>query len=195
MAVTLFQRKIPRIGGPILPPIVLFDASIREGHLIENEITVEPVEDQGFRTDGVVTRPRPITLVGVVSSANPVSRGPPSPDIGVFAGIGQLGVFSSRLSNRIHLQAWKKVVEIVELKIPVDVVTTVERMSGMMPRRASVDRVKEDGTSLQIMVEFQKFRKSLVDDLSNLTEEVAALGGEVEDLGAQGFGEVIGAPG
>jgi hypothetical protein len=64
MGIALFTKQKPQIGTLIL------DASIREDHSLETEITDNPIEDGSVVTDHVLVLPRRVSLE-VVATSNP----------------------------------------------------------------------------------------------------------------------------
>lgn len=181
MGIVVYRKTKPRIGGP-LPPLVLFDAGLSEEHSIENEITDEPVED-GYRTDGVITRPRVVRITGIVSSGHPLPRLGRSGD--PITGI-------TRGSNKLHIRAWRQLVQLFELRELVDIVTPIEAYENMVGQSARAPRAKTDGTSFRFSLVFRSVEVARIDDVSDFSPELAELGGDVDDLGAQGLSPASG---
>lgn len=160
MAVTLFSNKKPKFAE------VIPDASIREEHGIENDISENPIEDGASVVDHIQLQPRQVTMEVGVSTHTDTS-------IPSFSTIRHIEIYR-------RLQQKAKTAEVYTL------VTSVERYSNMVFRSVRIARTAENTNALVILCVVRQLETSLVDDAANLAALAADAALGEESLGSQG---------
>lgn len=107
------------------------DASVREEHTLENEVTVHPVEDGADVTDHIRRKPSPLTIEGVVSDT----------PIGDVALLRSDTVLPSR-------EALEHIERIFANREPITVATALKSYTDMVPVALSMPRDATTGDAL-----------------------------------------------
>jgi len=165
-SVNLFSRNKPKIGA------ITLDASIREEHAIDNDITSEPVEDGSTITDNIVTQPRVLAMEVMLTSHT---------DTVLPSG-----------SNTRHIQIYRQLQRLAKAKEVFDVVTTLERYRNMAFRRCGTPRTVENTNALVVTCILRQIEIARVDEAANLAEIAQDIALGEENLGSQGAADLAG---
>ena len=128
--------------------LVEFDATVRELHTKESEITDHPIEDGSVITDHVRTRPDAIEINGVVSDTPIVFRAS-------LAAFSPLTDDNSPAQNRVEI-AYAELNRIQDEGEQVDVFTTLREYTGMVIHSSSVPRDARLGNSLDVTLRLRQ---------------------------------------
>lgn len=164
MALSLFQDKKPRLGP------VRLDASISEEHAIKFRISREPVENQTSYTDHILELPRPLEIVGVIT-ANPDQLIP-------------------TFSNTRHIQGWKRLLELAQLRAPFTVVTSLARYRNMVVVSLETSRSRANTNAIIVRASLEQLQLGLVDEVANLADAAQDIATPPDAIGDQGFAEL-----
>lgn len=128
--------------------LVEFDATVRELHTKESEITDHPIEDGSVVTDHVRTRPDAIEINGVVSDT-------PIVILASLAASSPLTDVDSPAQNRVEI-AYAELRRIQDAGEQVDVFTTLREYTGMVIQSSSVPRDARLGNSLDVTLRLRQ---------------------------------------
>lgn len=128
----LLVTKRLSLGDPNGSPIVL-DASIREVHNVEGELTEHPVEDGADISDHYRVLPRLFELEGVVSDTPIVGRIPGASLISSAVGLIQG-------DERPSINAWEELNRFFDEKVVVEITSSLQVYPSMVLTSLSVTR-------------------------------------------------------
>lgn len=165
MAIALFSPKQPWIGP------VRLDASITEEHEIAFRITSEPIETATEYTDGIIELPRPLEIVGVIST--------------------HTDTLIPTFSNTRHIEGWRRLVELAKLRFPFLIITSLARYPNMVVESLATTRSKQNTNRLVIRAQCRQLQLALVDDVSNLADPAVDIASTPAEIGDQGLSEVL----
>ncbi len=163
--VALFEDKKPKFGS------LIFDASFREAHAVENEITDEPVADSSEVTTFVITRPRQLVITVGVSS---------HPDKIIPQG-----------SRTRHIDAWHALKGLSDRHEIAVFVTTLETYPRMLIQRVGTLRTKESGESLMFEVIAKQISFGRIDQAENLASFIRDRSTGTEDADLQSSVDIV----
>lgn len=161
----IFERNKPGIG-----PIV-FDASFRESHSVQNQVTDEPIEDGAEVAVFIKTMPRSVVMT-VAQSSTPDQLVP-------------------TLNRTRHVDAWIALRDMALRHDVVDVVTTLENYSRMVVLRCGTVRTKERTNALDFEVELKQISLSRVDQAASLAAFIRGRGLDTEDADLQSTIDIV----
>lgn len=164
---------------------IKFDLEISEHHSLESQVTEHPIEDGSTVSDHVRIMPRKGSLVGLVTNhpLDKIKEPLPAEFNERLSQIGNPGFFKSLAmqysreivapltdadfagltkltpgeDNRAR-NAWELFKELVAAKLPVTIMTGVEKYADVIVTKVSTDRDSGTGDSLRFTVEFQEIR-------------------------------------
>lgn len=162
-----FFTQTPRLTDQSTGDSFNFDASVSEGHRVENQWTAEPIEDGSQLTDHRVKVQRRLTMTVVVSSAE----------------------FGGAIRDR-HVQSWGRFVALATADPPglFEVTTTLESLDNVVIKSVGATRTPDQGNSLVADIELVQLTFSSTDVAANLADAAVDLGQGDVDLGSQGLG-------
>jgi hypothetical protein len=150
---------------------VQLDASVREVHGIEADVTEHPVESGGVISDHYIQRPRVVTIEGIISRT-PIETG--------FPGASAI----SSVTNLVNgsdavLAAWEEFKRMWRDSERFNIVTGEDFYTGMMFTSVSKPRVKND------WMVFNAVAKKVETAFTSVVEALAAQAAEAATTTAQ----------
>lgn len=162
----IFLNKKPAFwpaGLSVGAPITM-DASIREGHGQRFRVTENSLENAQFASDHIEPLPKLLSM-DVVVTAHPDQLIP------------------NTVSTR-HIRTYRQLEDLANLRIPFDVVTSLEIITNVVFQSLGTQRTATDGKSLVINCQLKKIGIATVDIAQNLADAATEIALGAEDIGA-----------
>lgn len=156
---------------------IVVDATVKETHLSECDVTKNPVEDGAPVTDHVQMQPKRLTIEGVISDT-PLG----------FAFIGNIQnlvrsvtqIFGARSRSQ---DAYDDLVRLQESKRPFTVITNLKKYDNMILVSLTVPREASTSAAIHFTAEMQQVRIVKSEEIASLATDAADIGAKTKDLG------------
>ena len=140
----LFQNQRASIGG------FEIDATLRELHESNCEITDDPIEDGADASDHVQLKPKTVTLEGVVTDT-PISTIGITNVQGIMSSVNSILGKSSR-----SMDGYDILLALQSKKQPFDLVTGLKTYKNMLIEELSVQRTKDTGRAIDFTAKLKE---------------------------------------
>lgn len=156
---------------------IIIDATVKETHVSECEVTKNPVEDGAPVTDHVQVQPKKLTIEGVISDT-PLGF----PVIGNVQNLVRsvTQIFGARSRSQ---DAYDDLVRLQESKRPFTVITNLKKYDNMILVSLSIPRMAATGAAIHFTAELQQIIIVSSKEASSLSPDAADIGSKTKNLG------------
>lgn len=156
---------------------IVIDATVRETHVSECEVTKNPVEGGAPVADHVQVQPKKLSIEGVISDT-PLG----------FAFIGNIQnlvrsvtqIFGARSRSQ---DAYDDLVRLQESRRPFTVITNLKKYDNMILTSLTVPRDSSTGGAIHFTAEMQQVIIVKSEEIANLATDAADVGAKTKNLG------------
>lgn len=156
---------------------IVIDATVKENHVSECDITKNPVEDGAKVTDHVQMNPARLTIEGVISDT-PLG----------FAFIGNIQnlvrsvttIFGSRSRSQ---DAYDDMLKLQKSKRPFTVITNLRKYDNMIMTSLSVPRTSQTGGAIHFTAELEEIVIVMSEEVANLSVTAKDIGAKTKNAG------------
>lgn len=171
VAITERRTNIPILAGQV-------DLWSSEEHRIGVDLTDNPTESGNVLSDNAVTKRKELQMTGLLSDMFPIRT---QQAVSRFRDLGVAPAGTQDIEAR-SAQTWNILVNLTELKLPIDIVTRLYIYRNMVITRVVAPVNERTGLSLRFTLDITEVLFAETEDLAFSSED---LGGPAADMVSQ----------